>query len=115
MKKKLFKYIFYTLLAVFYPFIWIHRKYKKRKALTNFGHIVEGFSNHIFPNDKMEDLAKTRAAICSRCPFAKYSPVAKVVIVDNRTKEVSGMYCDICGCNLSAKVRSRDWCPKGKW
>ena len=38
------------------------------------------------------------------------------VVVDNRTKDIQGMKCGDCGCNLSAKVRSeRDNCPRGKW
>ena len=38
------------------------------------------------------------------------------VIVDNKTKNIQGMKCGKCGCNLSAKVRSiQDTCPLGKW
>jgi hypothetical protein len=113
--KKAFKIIMWIVLTITWPFIWLHRKYTKRKTEIKFINIVDGFANYTFPNKKVEALAKTRAEICSRCPFAKHSEVAKLVVVDNRTKEVHGMYCDICGCNLSAKVRSRDWCPKGKW
>jgi hypothetical protein len=113
--KHIFKAIFFIGGLIVSPFYWTYRTYKKKKTKIKYSHIVEGFMNHKFPNDKMEDLAKTRAAICSRCPFAKHSKVVKTVLVDNRTKEISGMYCDICGCSLSAKVRSKDWCPKGKW
>jgi hypothetical protein len=117
--KRILKYvvkaIFYIGVAIFGPFVWLYNKQARRKARLKYNNIVDGFTNHVFPNEYIEDLAITRASICSRCPFAKHSATMKKVVVDNRTKEIQGMYCDICGCNLSAKVRSNDYCPKGKW
>lgn len=113
--KYIFKSIYFVGGIIISPFYWLYRTYHKKKTNIKYSLIVEGFMNHKFPDEKIEDLAKTRAEICSRCPFAKHSKIAKKIVVDNRIKEISGMYCDICGCNISAKVRSRDWCPKGKW
>lgn len=113
--KFLFKLVLYVGTVVFGPFVWLYNKYKKRKTTLKYKNIVDGFANHVFPNEYIEDLAKTRASICSRCPFAKHSDTVKKIIVDNKTKEISGMYCDVCGCSLSAKVRANDYCPKGKW
>lgn len=100
---------------LFGPLIKIKNFFNKRKIEVRYSNIVEGFANHIFDNPQMEVVAKQRAKICATCPFAKQSNVMKVVIVDNKTKEIQGLYCDACGCNLSAKVRSNTYCPKGKW
>ena len=90
----------------------IERKDKPDVVIAN---IIDGFSHLAFPDKDIEQLATKRANICAGCPFAsktsKYS-----IVVDNRTKEIQGMACTACGCNLSAKVRSvREYCPKGKW
>tara|TARA_R110001632_G_scaffold130303_1_gene244383 strand:+ start:1491 stop:1916 length:426 start_codon:yes stop_codon:yes gene_type:complete len=90
----------------------IERKDKPDIVIAN---IIDGFSHLAFPDKGVEELATKRASICAQCPFAvktsKYS-----VVVDNRTKDIQGMACSACGCNLSAKVRSvREYCPKGKW
>jgi hypothetical protein len=80
-----------------------------------FSNIVAGFTGLAFPDEKTEVLAKRRAEICASCPFAVESGLYSV-IADNRTKNIQGMKCDKCGCNLSAKVRSvGDYCPVGKW
>lgn len=113
--KTLYKIILYIGLAVLSPFIWFERKMTKKKAAIKYSNIVGGFVNVAFPNKKVEHLAKARASICAKCPHAKNSEVVKKIVIDNRTKEIRGMYCDVCGCNLTAKVRSQDSCPKGKW
>lgn len=112
--KKFLKVIFYVVLVVASPFIWIHRRINKRKAAIKYKHIVDGFANYAFPNRRMENLAKTRASICSRCPLAKRDPILSL-IPDKALPGIEGYICDACGCNLSAKVRSADFCPKGKW
>jgi len=77
--------------------------------------IISGFSNLSFPNEQIENMALKRAAICSVCPAAQKSGLYSI-IKDKRTKQIQGMKCDDCGCNLSAKVRSEhDYCPRGKW
>lgn len=98
------------------PFYWGYRLFKKKKTSINYSHIVDGFSNKAFPSPKLEKIAKGRAAICAECPFAKKSKMLTTVLVDDKTKTIQGMYCDVCGCALSAKVRSQnDSCPRGKW
>lgn len=92
--------------------IKLHRNDKPPIVLAN---IVSGFTNLAFPNEAIEQLAYKRASICADCPAAEKAGVYSV-IVDNRTKNIQGMRCSDCGCNLSAKVRSeRDYCPRGKW
>lgn len=90
----------------------LRRKDKSPIVLAN---IVSGFTNLTFPNEAIEKLAHKRASICADCPAAEKVGVYSI-IVDNRTKNIQGMRCSDCGCNLSAKVRSeRDYCPRGKW
>jgi hypothetical protein len=92
--------------------IKIKRKNKPDIVLTN---IVEGFKHLIYNDPDVEFLATERAKICAKCPFAEKSGIYSVVI-DNKTKNIQGMKCGKCGCNLSAKVRSvQDACPLGKW
>lgn len=90
------------------------RKSKPRNKI-NLKNIVDGFSNLAFPDPEVEKMAIARAEICAGCPFAVKTGVYSM-IVDKRTKQIQGMKCDKCGCNLSAKVRSaNDTCPLGKW
>ena len=89
--------------------------YNKDKPPIVLANIVSGFTNLTFPNEATEQLAYKRAAICAACPAAEKVGVYSI-IVDKRTKNIQGMRCKDCGCNLSAKVRSeRDYCPRGKW
>jgi hypothetical protein len=96
-------------------------KHKKKKVKANpeyrikIANIVDGFAGLAFPNKDTEIMANNRAQICAACPHAKAFG-AYSVIVDNKTKSIQGMKCDLCGCSLSAKVRSKnDSCPDGKW
>lgn len=78
--------------------------------------ILEGFANYTFPNEHIERLAITRAEICSKCPMAKYSGAVNTITVGEKISSIKGMYCDACGCGLSAKIRvPKNFCPKGKW
>ena len=77
--------------------------------------IVAGFTNLAFPSKDIEAMAMKRAAICAECPAAQKTGIYSVV-VDKRTKNIQGMKCADCGCNLSAKVRTvHEHCPRGKW
>lgn len=79
--------------------------------------IIAGWSNLIFGNPAVEQMAIKRAKICAECPSAKYSGgIYYITTIDQKTKEVKGLKCGECGCALSAKVRSvGDTCPLGKW
>jgi hypothetical protein len=64
--------------------------------------IYDGWKNLIFENPEAEELAKKRIEICVECDDFKKS---------NKT-------CNLCGCYMPAKVRSRySSCaaPKKKW
>lgn len=99
-----------------------HFQRKKRKKLEKnpeykikITNIIDGFAGLAFPNKQTEEMATRRAEICAACPHAKTFG-AYTAIIDNKTKSIQGMKCDLCGCALSAKVRSRnDSCPDGKW
>jgi hypothetical protein len=68
--------------------------------LDKLQEIYNGWKNYVFPNKKIEELAKNRAQICVKCSDL------------NTTKNT----CKICGCYIPAKVRSeRSKCPKKKW
>lgn len=81
--------------------------------LKKFEAITQGFKNFVFPNEYMEKLATERAKICSTCEHADPNhKFKKWVPADNRTKEIKGMGCSLCGCLLSAKVRQvLESCP----
>lgn len=62
--------------------------------------IVEGWKNFIFHDPEIEKIALERAKICSTC--------------DENTFNI----CNLCGCVLSAKVRTTKEsakCPLKKW
>jgi len=61
--------------------------------------IFEGWKNLIFEDDKVEEEAKRRMAICVGC--------------DKFTRVKS---CELCGCYMPAKVRSmKSKCGDNKW
>lgn len=61
--------------------------------------IYAGWKNHIFRNPEVEKLAKKRAKICVDC-----KQITKINT------------CKICGCYISAKVRSPiSKCPLRYW
>lgn len=66
--------------------------------MSKLKEILNGWSNVVWPNPKVEKLAMDRALICAECPSNK----------DN--------ICGECGCPLIAKTRSEySTCPLGKW
>lgn len=75
--------------------------------------ILSGWKNYLSKSEVTETIARQRAAICSECPHARQGKV--LTFVKDSLKEVQGAYCNACGCPLSAKVRSKDICPKHKW
>lgn len=75
--------------------------------------ILSGWKNYLDKSEVTETLAQQRAAICAACPHAKQDKL--LAFVNDSLKEIEGAYCNICKCPLSAKVRSKDICPKNKW
>ena len=71
----------------------------------------------IATDPKVEEIAKQRAAMCSRCPHASYLNGHKTTImVNEKVHSYKSMKCNVCGCALAAKVRAmNDECPIGLW
>jgi len=78
--------------------------------------IINGYKNYFIGEDEVtENEAKRRAAICSNCENAKHGMHA-AILPDMKLKEIKGLYCGICKCPLSPKVRSINTeCPAQKW
>lgn len=81
--------------------------------LKKFQAITQGFKNFVFANEYIEQLATERAKICADCPHANPEyKFKKWLPEDNKTEQISGMGCNLCGCLLSAKVRQMlESCP----
>lgn len=75
--------------------------------------IYSGWKNYIFPNPEMEQKAKARAKICSKCPFAKQGTYQRLM-KDYSLKEIKGLLCEKCGCPLSTLLR-QDEKTCNKW
>lgn len=76
--------------------------------------IVKGWTNYLWPNEKVEQQAKEWATICLDC---EHNKVMKYEIIkDNRIKELAGHCCGLCGCPLSTLLRQNEKrCKAGKW
>lgn len=57
--------------------------------------------------------AKRKANICLDCDHLESGKIE--IIKDNKIKEISGAICGKCKCPLSAKLRSDDKCPIGRF
>lgn len=111
-----YKVLIFPVILIVAPLYKLKRYLQNKKTNIVYADILDGFANYTFPNEKAEALAKKRAAICSKCPFVRYSGIVNTVSVGENIKEVKGMYCDVCGCGLSAKIRSlADFCPRSYW
>lgn len=68
--------------------------------LDKFNEIYSGWKNYIFKSDEVEKIAINRLKICIECD--------KLNRKNNR--------CGVCGCPISAKVRSlKSSCPLKFW
>lgn len=91
--------------------------------MSNYTEIVDGWKNYIFPNKKIEYIAKARALICAECPLNVLgicSPLKKGRVVKDFTYKgkvrKEGDEYQGCGCPLEAKTRSLESkCPLGKF
>lgn len=68
-----------------------------------FGNIIEGYRNYLFPVEDVESLSRERLMICHRC--------TKI------GKNIFGVeVCTECGCWLVGKTRSKnEYCKLGYW
>lgn len=63
--------------------------------------ILQGTKNFLFKDDKIEEKAKERLAICQVCEHNSQKKIAT---------------CNICGCILVLKTRQNEQkCPINKW
>tara|TARA_R110000868_G_scaffold408843_1_gene692990 strand:- start:311 stop:727 length:417 start_codon:yes stop_codon:yes gene_type:complete len=127
-KRKLTKrqqqFLKYTIGVVLYPLAFIiapiYKKYRKvrynKDTQIKYKDIVDGFSYLVIRDSAVEAMAKRRAEHCGSCMYAKYSGKLNTVMVGGETRQIKGMYCDLCGCTLAGKVRAEgDSCPAKKW
>jgi hypothetical protein len=69
--------------------------------MSRLSEIYDGWKNYVFPNPQVEELAKSRIAICVENSCGKFK--------QNNT-------CALCGCYMPAKVRSiKSHCNLKKW
>lgn len=59
------------------------------------------------------DEHRRRSKICKSCPMAQHRKFLN--LVNDELVETKGMICKMCGCPLSAKIRSDETCPLGRW
>lgn len=75
--------------------------------------LEEGINNFKHPNVDVELLAKERKETCVGCPMYKKEPIPMFRVIDKNIPELSNIFCDLCGCTLSYKLRqSLDKCNK---
>lgn len=75
--------------------------------------ILDGWENFIDKSEVVENVAKERALKCSQCPELKHGKL--LAFIKDELTQIQGCYCNKCKCPLSAKIRSNDKCPLGKW
>lgn len=83
---------------------------KLSKIENKLTEIYHGWVSYVIKDPIIEEKAMHRAEICSRCEHA-----------DGTGKSCYGLgiwkpCCDLCGCPLATKTRSKTAkCPEGKW
>lgn len=72
--------------------------------------VIKGWKNFILGLNKN---AREKAKKCVTC---KHKTKGKIEFIkDSTIKEIEGFICGKCKCPLSAKLRSDDKCPLGKF
>jgi len=78
-------------------------------AFGNLPSIMEGIKNRVFTNNEVEEIAKIRWDICTRC--RNFDTIGSSCAVPG-----TAPCCSDCGCILNLKVRSMSAsCPIGEW
>jgi hypothetical protein len=86
------------------------------KTELNYKAIASGWKNYIFKSESIEELAKTRAKVCSECPNINTNYMFKKILPDKSLENIQGTACNLCGCPLSSKLRQvLENCPEKKW
>lgn len=120
-RKKLLRYIVSILLFPFAIVIapiykWYQKVRYNRNTEGKVQDIISGFSYLVIKDTEIEKVARKRAEVCGSCPHARYDKKVNTIIVGETVHKIKGMFCNLCGCSLSAKVRSEnDYCPLRKW
>lgn len=64
--------------------------------------VIEGATNLIFKNEKVEEFARKRVAVCLKCPHIQ--------------DELGVKICGRCGCFIATKSRAKEaTCPINMW
>lgn len=90
--------------------------YLQRMNVEKFTRIAQGWKNTIFLSPTIEAIAAGRSKICSECPHAVEHKWLKRI--GKKFKRMMDIYCEKCGCPVSAKTRSvKETCPliPAKW
>ena len=75
------------------------------KGLVNLDKVIEGIDN--FKRGKLTDLAKDRLKTCSNCINFMYDTIEKLHVKDIEIPELTKKMCNLCGCVLSYKLRTK--------
>ena len=87
---------------------------KVTKVVRKTKTIAIAINSHYSNDTKAIAKAVTRYPICCECEHAK-KKIHYRLIKDSTFPKIEGMGCEVCGCSLSFKIRSRDCCPIEKW
>lgn len=72
--------------------------------------ILIGWYYYLFTTREVRKMAKPRYRKCRKCPMKKDGLYPK--FKDKAFPEIGGSHCALCGCLLSAKIRSsKEVCP----
>ena len=91
---------------------------KQERNLTKkieFKNIYNGFKNLIVSNPDILTSTQKKVEFCKNCKFKKDNVAIFKHIKDEIFPEIQGSKCMLCGCSLSAKLRSDSKCPIGNF
>lgn len=81
-----------------------------------FDEIYDGWNNLAIKHPNIEKIAAERATECSSCEEAVSGFITRLIPETKSFEKIQGQKCLLCGCPLSAKIRSVDSeCPRNLW
>lgn len=83
---------------------------KCKNPVNNIVNIIQGYSNLISKKETVLMSAIEKSKFCVNCKFITDVSLYKI-IKDREIPAIEGKACKLCGCNLSAKLRSNSKCP----
>jgi hypothetical protein len=75
-------------------------------GIKSIDKVIEGVYNFNNPNAETETLAKSRSETCKGCKFFVNDPIEELHVND-RIEILSKKMCELCGCVLSYKLRTK--------